>query len=880
MIMMTAAASLLAMLPTASAHERQLLRVGYTDKPGYLVFDANHYYHGMLYESIESIATYLGANIIYVPGSLEENRQRLQSGDIDIIASSDSISGYTVPDAILLSPPDSKTIPLARGIGWLEVNTNNPALIGSIESSLKELRSVAPLHMLHLLEKYHEQDRSSLNLTPEEKQYLAEHPVIKAMASPGQPPYTYFTDSGTHTGVVADIMALIAADLDIRIEVIPNQAQADMLQQLADGQITLITDFYADYNWARQHNADLTLPYLTLNYVTVMRKDQPLPDTPIIACPRSHFYVHEYIEKMFPPEQLVYYDTVQECMAAVNNRQADMTFVKSITAQSDIHLGNYYNLYTNSNVVFSHEVAMAVSSQADPLLVRILNKEIAHIGQQQIASIVNRQVYTVQSQDTLSALIYRNPISALLYCTSVLVTIILALLFLMRLNRRHNEALYREAHYIKEVDMYNLRWFVKKLPENLERYQAERAQGKMFLLVLSAQHISFLRELYSRKTFNQALVGLIEKARTANDWLLSHAMSSDTIAIAVLCRLPEGFTMEQAATKLTQDASSCIVNGTPMKILYHVGLCAIPPEGPIDAANLLNNAMLAYAESVSHNRDISIYNADLRQHLLYQKQMESLMDKALKNGEFKIYLQPKYNLKTQTIIAAEALVRWQSPELGFLLPNRFIDLFERNGFAIALDYYMLETVCRYQRERIDQGLPVIPISVNQSGLHITEENYLKRMKAIAQKYQLPPDTIELEITETAFIDYNSHDAHYNAAAIVSQLRHLGFRLSMDDFCTGYSSIAMLQHLPMDVMKIDRSMLLAAEKSPRALTILQHIVDLGQSLNMDVLTEGIETRQQELLLLSIGCHLGQGFLFSRPMPLEEFAAFVEEHSIES
>ena len=543
-------------------------------------------------------------------------------------------------------------------------------------------------------------------------------------------------------------------------------------------------------------------------------------------------------------------------MFAVNSGQADITFAKSITVQADIHLGNYYNLYTNSNVVFSHDVSIAVSQKADPILIRILNKEITHIDPHQTSSIINRQVYTIQGRDTLPALIYRNPIGTLVCCSTLLLAIIIVLLLIMQLNKRHNEALYREAHYIKEVNMYNLRWFVNNLPANIDRYREEREHGKLFLLVLSAQHIAFLRELYTRKTFNQALLGLIQQARAQNDWLLTHAMSLDTVSLAVLCRLPAGFTMEQAAAKLAQDASTC------------------------SAAALLDNAMLAYAESVSHDKEISTYNTSLRERLLYRKQMEDLMGKALKNGEFQVYLQPKYDIETQTIVAAEALVRWQSPELGFLMPAKFMHLFEHNGFAVQLDYYMLETVCQYQQERLARGEAIVPIAVNQSGLHITEENYLAHMQDIADKYQLPNGSIELELTETAFIDYSANDARYDAATIVAQLRHMGFCLSMDDFCTGYSSIAMLQNLPMDVMKIDRTMLLAAEKSPRSLTILRHIVELGKSLNMKVLTEGIETRQQEKLLLAIGCRFGQGFLFARPMPLANFAAFLEKHSIKS
>ncbi|MBP3691567.1 MAG: EAL domain-containing protein, partial [Schwartzia sp.] len=137
--------------------------------------------------------------------------------------------------------------------------------------------------------------------------------------------------------------------------------------------------------------------------------------------------------------------------------------------------------------------------------------------------------------------------------------------------------------------------------------------------------------------------------------------------------------------------------------------------------------------------------------------------------------------------------------------------------------------------------------------------------------------VELELTETAFIDYDTKEESTSATAIVAALREMGYAIAMDDFCTGYSSIAMLQKLPMDIMKIDRSMLLASEKSARGQKILKNVVNFGTSLDMLVLCEGIETEEQEQLLLKNGCTYGQGFLFSRPMHNEKFVGFIEEHN---
>ena len=264
--------------------------------------------------------------------------------------------------------------------------------------------------------------------------------------------------------------------------------------------------------------------------------------------------------------------------------------------------------------------------------------------------------------------------------------------------------------------------------------------------------------------------------------------------------------------------------------------------------------------------------------MLKRQEMESLMYKALASREFQIWLQPKYDLKTKRTIGAEALVRWNSPELGFLLPSAFMDLFEKNGFAVELDYHVLELVCELQTARLRQGLPVIPIAVNQTGLHISEQGYIGNMREIIDRWRLPAGLIELEITETAFIDFTTKEQRNDAAQIIDDLQEIGFSLSMDDFCTGYSSLSMLQNLPMNVMKIDRSILIAAESTARSFRILRHVIALGKALSMNVLAEGIETEEQEKHLIALGCDSGQGFLYARPMPAQEFyEEFLPKHS---
>ena len=866
--------------PTAQAQIpnflRPELRVGFTGttEGAPLWQDKRLLYRGIAFEYVETLATYLNRRTTYTSGTMEENLLRLNAGSIDMIVLADgplaARSTNPIPDNL---PPGTISVPLGEGMGWLLLNEQRTDMAQQLAATVYTITRTNPFFRYDLLAKYHSTGMP-LELTTEEKAYLAAHPVIRTMVSPRQPPYTYFKE-GQAQGVIAEISKRIETDLGITLEIIPEETQHTMLQHLTDGDIDMVMDFYTDHNWARAHNALLTFPYLTLNYVSVLRKDKPLPEFPTIACARTHFYTQDYIERMYPAEQLRYYADVADCMAAVNKGEADMTFVKSITAQSDIYQGNYYNLYTNGNVVFSHKVSMAISETADPILLKILNKEIAHIPPQEITSIINSQVYSVQAKDTLQSFIYRNPFLTLCLLGCVMMIIIAGLLYCLNLRHKYTSELWQQANVIEDIQIYNLHWFTQELANAIGYYHEARKNGELFVLVISAQRVAFLKEVHGTQTYADCIKRSLLAVTRKHPWILRYGLSGEITHGYMLCQKPPGLTLRQSAEQIEKAIRIIPVNGIPTTITYHFGLCPVPRQGDINASLLMDNAMMARNEIIGKSNNIGIFNTNMHDEMLKHQQMELYMEKALAEGEFQIHLQAKYDLNTLEICGAEALIRWQSPELGFLMPNHFIGLFERNGFAIKLDYYVLEQICALLQERLKKKLPVVPISVNQSGLHISERGYLANIQAIADRYKLPRKLVELELTETAFIDFTTKTENENALQITRRLKSMGFALSMDDFCTGYSSIAMLRNLPMDIMKIDRSMLLSAEQDERSLIILKQVINLGQNLKMRVLVEGIETEAQKRLLQAIGCHIGQGFFFAHPVPIDKCFAKLEK-----
>lgn len=259
-----------------------------------------------------------------------------------------------------------------------------------------------------------------------------------------------------------------------------------------------------------------------------------------------------------------------------------------------------------------------------------------------------------------------------------------------------------------------------------------------------------------------------------------------------------------------------------------------------------------------------LFDSAMRDALLAEQQVEALMEKALKNREFVVYLQPKYGVRDHVLKGAEALVRWISPEQGFVSPGSFIPLFEKNGFIIKLDDYILNEVCRIQRAFMDKGRALVPVSVNISRAHFADSGVAAHIKSIVDGYGVPYGMIELEMTESAFFD--DKQALLNT---VKQLRKYGFSVSMDDFGSGYSSLNSLKDLPLDVVKLDKAFFDTASDVDRGVTLIRDTIRMAKNLHMQVVAEGIETVEQVEFLAETGCDLIQGFFFAKPMPVEDF-----------
>lgn len=292
----------------------------------------------------------------------------------------------------------------------------------------------------------------------------------------------------------------------------------------------------------------------------------------------------------------------------------------------------------------------------------------------------------------------------------------------------------------------------------------------------------------------------------------------------------------------------------------------------VSIEQICDRALLA-ARSIKgqYGKYFAIYDDTLRNQLLREQAITDSMESALSQNQFLVYLQPKYRIKDEVLVGAEALVRWNHPVWGFLSPAEFIPLFEKNGFITRLDRFVWEKACAVLHDWDERGYYPMSVSVNVSRADIYNEDLADTLVKIIEKYDLDPSRLHLEITESAYTENPKQ-----IIDTVTTLRELGFVIEMDDFGSGYSSLNMLNDMPIDILKLDMKFIRSEMAKPKSQGILQFIINLASWMNLSVVAEGVETKAQLLRLTEIGCDYVQGYYFAKPMPCQEFEGLLDEY----
>ncbi|MDX1451962.1 MAG: EAL domain-containing protein [Oleiphilaceae bacterium] len=315
-----------------------------------------------------------------------------------------------------------------------------------------------------------------------------------------------------------------------------------------------------------------------------------------------------------------------------------------------------------------------------------------------------------------------------------------------------------------------------------------------------------------------------------------------------------------------------IIEDEEVFITASVGI-AVFPEDAQDADSLIKHSRTAAKVAQQRGRDVyQFFSSEMNRKALERLQIESDLRRAIERNEFLLHYQPKINTNTGQLAGMEALVRWMHPERGLVPPGMFIDLAEQAGMVSAIGEWVIHEACRQTKIWHESGLEHLNVSVNVSPQQLLDKNLMKTIDA-ALSSGLDPQHLVVEITESGMVGKEER-----VIKILNEIKEHGPLLSIDDFGTGYSSLSYLKRLPVDELKIDRSFIIDVPENEQDCAIVKAIVGMADSLKLNLVVEGVEERSQLDYLASIGCHIIQGFYFSRPLPAEEFEAFARQTEV--
>ena len=306
-------------------------------------------------------------------------------------------------------------------------------------------------------------------------------------------------------------------------------------------------------------------------------------------------------------------------------------------------------------------------------------------------------------------------------------------------------------------------------------------------------------------------------------------------------------------------------------LIFKVGIYRIE-DNSMEFQQMFDRADMAQqtlAQQGGYETKYAFYDESTRSSLKRDYEIQKKMQSSLDHKEFEVYLQPKYNIQTNKLLGAEALIRWNDSERGLIGPDSFISLFEYNGFITKIDKYVFRQVCRHIRAWLDAGYDPGVISVNLSKAHFDNPNFLDEFENIRKEYSVPPKYIDLELTESLVCQ--------NMALLfdlTEELHNLGYKCSLDDFGSGYSSLNILKNIPVDVLKLDRGFFIG-NYDDRSMQVINGIISITKNLGISTVAEGVETTSQIDFLKEIGCDAVQTFIYARPMPINEYRLFAEK-----
>ena len=744
---------------------------------------------------------------------------------------------------------------------YIVVNKRKPEILAMLNAGLDKIILRNPSYGQDLYGKYLSTNIAKLQVfTSEEQAFLREAREITVAYDPTWVPLTY-SHPETHEfyGIVADVFKKIQQMTGLKFKFVP-MPQDRALSMLTGGEIDAICALTGGFIWDKKLQIRTTRPYLRTAAAQIRRSDDAAPPQHITL--QRGYLLSAHVAENNADKKISFHGTLAECLDALINNKADVAYSNIYTANYLIKNPRYAGLVISPVDTYDNDLRIGISRQADSRLFAVVDKSLQFLPIEQIDDLVLK--HSVPNRETtLKEFIAQYPLGAFstLMAVSFIITLLLGINLAIKSssNKRIQMLLHRDTL----TGLSNLYKFRQDCTQLLK---SAGANGHVLLFGDICQ-FKTINDQYGFSTGDHLLCAYAEILRdnVAENELCAR-ISAD---MYVLLLSYDGWENLKARLRRMDDELDLWrqQQEMPYRINTVYGAYTVNRTEGRDVQLMLDLANYARREAKRNSTfNVLLYDEHMRQEALLHQELNGRLETALKDGELVPWFQAKVDMRTGAIIGSEALVRWNHPVHGLLMPGSFIPLFERNGLVVDIDMHIFEQVCMTMKSWRLRNLPLRTVSCNFSRLHFDRPEFPRQLVEIAGRYAIPHDLLEVEITESAIMK-NPEAAWLR----LIQLKQFGFKTAIDDFGSGYSSLGLVQMLNADVIKIDRSFVQRDLPGQRAQIVLGSIIRLALELEMAVICEGVETAEQAAILMRLGCFKAQGFYYATPEPENEFEA---------
>lgn len=758
---------------------------------------------------------------------------------------------------------------------YIMTTKGNERILTQLNSALEYITSSYPYFQTQLYQEYYagkELGNGPL-FTREESTYIAKSKTLVAICPEDLYPLSYQDNqTGEAKGILVDLTRKIGEISGLKIDFMPLPLGEAVEENLEETGADFVIGALACRELQESEEYQMSDILFSNDSFLITDTDERVSgdeDFTIALMPICKRYP-SLLSKELKTEQLLYLDSVKECLDAVKNGEADATLQNVYVASYYMQMPFYKQLSLSSLYSVKENSCLVMSAAADRRMVSVINKSIGSLNDEKVNEVVSLyalgQPYRRSFSDWLYT--YRYQLAAAAFVVLLILWLTVKLYqkrVYMRVEHEEKEKYKKRSESDELTGLLRRRPFYRKGSDYLKSHE----NRDCWVLFLDVRNFKVLNDLYGAKEGDKLLKdmgGMIQRWCDEFDSLCSRFEADHFVVLTSESEERIEIFVNDVCDHLAQYPLNIAIEG-------YCGLCFITDK-ETDINLWCDRAHIAAREIRDiHMKRMSFYDDFHRQRMVHEQIIVNEMENALRKRQFKLYLQPKYNMVTGEIIGAEALVRWIHPEKGMISPGEFIPVFEKNGFIGKLDFYMFEETCRMLHKWKEEGKKLLPVSVNLSRIGFYNAELCERLCEIAEKYQVSTKYLELEVTESAYVQDSR-----NMMTALQKLREKGFRILMDDFGSGYSSLNMLKEAPIDEIKLDMRFLSDADPYDRAEKILGTVIAMGNEMGLSVLAEGVETREQVEMLIGDACYKAQGFFYSRPIPVDAYEKMLDKEKV--